>query len=90
MITFACSATPASNRLSFGAQSFDPAELKTLERHHEPADVERSVALARDAGFERLNLDLIYAIPGQTMASWMRSLEAALSPSASRTCRATA
>ncbi|MDB5328155.1 MAG: coproporphyrinogen oxidase, anaerobic [Phycisphaerales bacterium] len=66
------------NRLSFGAQSFDLAELKTLERHHEPADVERSISLAREAGFERLNLDLIYAIPGQTMASWQRSLEAAL------------
>jgi oxygen-independent coproporphyrinogen-3 oxidase len=66
------------DRLSFGAQYFDPAELKTLERHHMPADVERSVLLARDAGFERLNLDLIYAIPGQTLDSWQRSLGAAL------------
>lgn len=65
------------DRLSFGAQSFDPLELKTLERHHDPADVRRSVALARDSGFTRLNLDLIYAIPGQTMASWRRSLDAA-------------
>jgi oxygen-independent coproporphyrinogen-3 oxidase len=66
------------NRLSFGAQSFDPAELKTLERHHDPADVARSLELARQAGFERLNVDLIYAIPGQTMESWQASLEAAL------------
>ncbi|HEX8325006.1 MAG TPA: radical SAM family heme chaperone HemW [Tepidisphaeraceae bacterium] len=66
------------DRLSFGAQSFDVAELKTLERHHEPPDVERSVSLARDAGFNRINLDLIYAIPGQTMASWHRSLQSAL------------
>jgi oxygen-independent coproporphyrinogen-3 oxidase len=66
-------------RLSFGAQSFDPAQLKTLERHHDPSDVARSVALARDAGFHRLNLDLIYAIPGQDLASWLDSLETAIS-----------
>ena len=66
------------DRLSFGAQSFDPDELKTLERHHSPADVKRSVALAHDAGFGRLNLDLIYAIPGQDAASWQRSLDAAV------------
>jgi oxygen-independent coproporphyrinogen-3 oxidase len=66
------------NRLSFGAQSFDSAELKILERHHEPDDVFRSVELARSAGFERLNLDLIFAIPGQDLASWRRSLNAAL------------
>lgn len=66
------------NRLSFGAQSFNPAELKTLERHHDPADVPRSIEIARDAGFQRLNLDLIYAIPGQDLASWMQSLEQAI------------
>jgi oxygen-independent coproporphyrinogen-3 oxidase len=65
-------------RLSFGAQSFDAGELKTLERHHEPEDVYRSVELARSAGFERLNLDLIFAIPGQDLASWQRSVSAAL------------
>jgi oxygen-independent coproporphyrinogen-3 oxidase len=67
------------NRLSFGAQSFDADELKTLERHHEPEDVRRSVELARSAGFERLNLDLIFAIPGQDLPSWRRSLASALS-----------
>jgi oxygen-independent coproporphyrinogen-3 oxidase len=67
------------DRLSFGAQSFDLAELATLERHHDPADVDRSVALARDAGFARVNLDLIYAIPGQSLASWDASLARALS-----------
>jgi oxygen-independent coproporphyrinogen-3 oxidase len=66
------------NRLSFGAQSFDTAELNTLERHHDPADVARSVTIARSAGFERLNVDLIYAIPGQSIASWARSLDAAI------------
>src|SRR6185437_1481222 len=51
------------NRMSFGAQSFDPTDLKRLERHHDPADVPRSLDIARRAGSERLNLDLIYAIP---------------------------
>jgi oxygen-independent coproporphyrinogen-3 oxidase len=66
------------NRLSFGAQSFDRAELAALERHHDPADVGRSVAIARAAGFERLNVDLIYAVPGQSLESWARSLDAAI------------
>ncbi|HRK30213.1 MAG TPA: radical SAM family heme chaperone HemW [Tepidisphaeraceae bacterium] len=70
-----CGAT----RLSFGAQSFDRAELKMLERHHNPDDVARSVALARAAGFERINVDLIFGIPGQTMRSWLHSLETAIS-----------
>jgi oxygen-independent coproporphyrinogen-3 oxidase len=66
------------DRLSFGAQSFNPTELKLLERHHDPADVPRSVAIAREAGFSRVNVDLIYAIPGQDLAAWSVSLEAAL------------
>jgi oxygen-independent coproporphyrinogen III oxidase len=65
-------------RLSFGAQSFDPAELAMLERQHDPSDVVQSVRLARAAGFDRLNVDLIYAICGQSVASWARSLEAAI------------
>ena len=66
------------DRLSFGAQSFDPRELKVLERHHDPDDVPRSVAIARQAGFTRLNLDLIFAIPGQDLSSWSDSLERAI------------
>ncbi|MEZ0264677.1 MAG: radical SAM family heme chaperone HemW, partial [Phycisphaerae bacterium] len=66
------------DRLSFGAQSFDPAELKLLERHHDPADVPASIALARAAGFTRLNVDLIYALPGQTVDQWAYSLDRAI------------
>jgi oxygen-independent coproporphyrinogen-3 oxidase len=66
------------DRLSFGAQSFDPRELKTLERHHDPDDVPRSIAIARKAGFTRLNVDLIFAIPGQDLSSWSDSLERAI------------
>jgi oxygen-independent coproporphyrinogen-3 oxidase len=65
-------------RLSFGAQSFDERELAQLERHHKPEQVGQSIAIARDAGFERLNVDLIFAIPGQTLESWQRSLDTAL------------
>jgi oxygen-independent coproporphyrinogen-3 oxidase len=66
------------DRLSFGAQSFTKSELATLERHHDPDDVPRSLEIAREAGFSRLNVDLIYAIPNQTMADWSHSLESAI------------
>ena len=66
------------DRLSFGAQSFDQRELDLLERHHDPDDVPRSVELATTAGFGRINLDLIFALPGQSPESWHRSLSAAL------------
>jgi oxygen-independent coproporphyrinogen-3 oxidase len=66
------------NRVSFGAQSFNLTELKLLERHHDPDDVPLSVEIAKQAGFERMNVDLIYAIPGQDLASWAASLEAAI------------
>lgn len=66
------------NRLSIGAQSFNPTHLKTLERWHDPASVGRAVALARQAGFRELNLDLIFAIPGQTLDDLDRDLDALL------------
>ncbi len=66
------------DRLSFGAQSFDQRDLMALERHHHPDDVHRSLDLARQASFTRLNIDLIYAIPGQSLESWQASLNHAL------------
>src|SRR5438552_11534713 len=66
------------DRLSFGGQSFNPSELKMLERHHDPQDVPRSIDIARRAGFDRLNVDLIYAIPGQSLNSWLQSLESTI------------
>lgn len=56
------------NRISIGAQSFDRASLAALERWHDPASVGRAVDLARKAGIDNLSLDLIWAIPGQTLA----------------------
>lgn len=65
-------------RISFGAQSFDAAELRFLDRIHSPEATEASLRLAREAGFEHTNLDLIYALPGQTMAAWERTLRHAI------------
>jgi oxygen-independent coproporphyrinogen-3 oxidase len=66
------------NRVSVGAQSFDRDHLVTLERHHEPANVGRSVELLRGAGVDDVNVDLIFGIPGQTLASWRSDLDAVL------------
>ncbi len=66
------------NRLSIGAQSFHPQRLETLERRHDPANVRRSVRLARSAGIDDVNIDLIFGIPGETLDEWRADLEAAL------------
>ena len=63
------------NRLSFGVQSANPAELRMLERAHDFIEVIQSVKWARQAGFERLNLDLIYGLPEQTLANWQNSVK---------------
>lgn len=65
------------NRLSLGAQSFDEAVLKRLGRAHTPVQIESTFGNARKAGFENLNLDLIYGVPGQTLDSWKSTLERA-------------
>ena len=65
-------------RLSIGAQSFDPAELRALGRRHSPLDAADAVAAARGADFVSVSIDLLYDVPGQTVDAWSRSLEAAL------------
>src|SRR5262249_57229013 len=55
------------NRLSFGVQSLDDAELGRLGRIHDAASARRAFALARAAGFENLSIDLMYAFPGHTL-----------------------
>jgi putative oxygen-independent coproporphyrinogen III oxidase len=67
------------NRLSLGVQSFDEAELRFLGRRHTAAQTRRALALIRAAGFTNLGLDLIYGLPGQTTAAWLKTLETALS-----------
>ena len=66
------------NRISFGAQSLHPGELRRLGRRHSPSDVGAAVDAARRAGIASVSLDLLYDVPGQTEASWAASLEAAL------------
>lgn len=63
------------NRLSIGAQSFDDRVLEGLGRVHRARDISETVAMARQAGFDNINLDLMFAVPNQTMDSWKESLE---------------
>lgn len=62
------------NRLSLGVQSANTSELRLLDRIHNIQDVTEAVSWARQAGFDNLNLDFIFGLPGQTMASWRDSL----------------
>ncbi|MDE7322899.1 MAG: radical SAM family heme chaperone HemW [Lachnospiraceae bacterium] len=63
------------NRLSIGLQSADNAELMLLGRIHTYEDFIETYNQAREAGFENINIDLISALPGQNMESWIRTLE---------------
>lgn len=66
------------NRISFGVQSFQYEELRFLERIHSSGEALDAFRLARSAGFENINLDLIFGLPGQAMDSWSGSLEQAI------------
>jgi oxygen-independent coproporphyrinogen-3 oxidase len=62
------------NRVSMGVQSWDPQLLKVLGRVHDAEQVRKSFAILRAAGFDNLNLDLIYGVPGQTLSQWEDSV----------------
>lgn len=66
------------NRVSLGAQSFEPELLHLLGREHTPAQVAESVHLLRAVGMPQVNLDLMFCLPGQTPPQWRHTLEAAL------------
>jgi oxygen-independent coproporphyrinogen-3 oxidase len=66
-------------RISLGMQSAVPRVLEVLDRRHRPGRPEEAVAEARAAGFEHVNLDLIYGAPYESDADWQRSLDAAIS-----------
>jgi putative oxygen-independent coproporphyrinogen III oxidase len=66
--------TSGFSRVSMGAQSFDVHVLAALERVHSPDSVRSAFAAARAAGYENVNLDLIYGAHGETLASWERTL----------------
>lgn len=65
-------------RISFGMQSARPHVLQLLDRHHTPGRPEACVTEARAAGFEHVNLDLIYGTPGESDDDWRASLDAAI------------
>jgi oxygen-independent coproporphyrinogen-3 oxidase len=65
------------DRISLGAQSFRPDSLRVLERHHGLEEVQRAVEIVRDR-FPRWSLDLIFGVPGSSLADWERDLEIAM------------
>lgn len=91
-VEFTCEANPATvtpeiaatlaqtgvNRVSVGAQSFHRSELRVLDRIHEPAQVGETVRNLRAAGIPQVNLDLIFAAPGQSLGAWRDNLQQAL------------
>lgn len=66
------------NRLSIGAQSFDAQRLIHMGRSHTPEQTRSAVREGRAAGFTNIGLDLIYGLPGQTLAEWEQDLDQAL------------
>jgi len=63
------------SRISLGVQSWDDALLKTLGRVHNAAQAEKTYGVLRDAGFANVNIDLMFAVPGQTLAQWQATLQ---------------
>lgn len=66
------------NRISIGAQSFDDESLSRIGRIHNANDIWEACNTARAAGFENINLDLMYGLPGQTLSAHLESVNAAL------------
>jgi oxygen-independent coproporphyrinogen-3 oxidase len=66
------------NRLSMGAQSFDAGLLRWMGRIHTPDEIVEAVRAGRQAGFDNINLDFIFALPSQSIAIWAETLDRAL------------
>ncbi len=66
------------NRISLGAQSFDAEMLRLLGRQHAPEDIAGTCELLREHGFTNINIDLMFALPGQSELKWISTIEAAL------------
>jgi oxygen-independent coproporphyrinogen III oxidase len=66
------------NRVSIGAQSFIPHELELLERIHDPEAIGRTVEQAKNEGFDNVSVDLMFALPNQTLEDWDYSLKQAI------------
>ncbi|GAJ99090.1 LOW QUALITY PROTEIN: radical SAM protein [Geomicrobium sp. JCM 19055] len=70
--------THGINRLSVGVQTFDPTLLETIGRTHSVADVHALLEKARGLGLNNISIDLMYALPGQTEASWLQTVDRAI------------
>ncbi|SDI34478.1 radical SAM family heme chaperone HemW [Natribacillus halophilus] len=66
------------NRLSIGVQTFSPTLLETIGRTHSVDDVGETISLARELGFNNISIDLMFALPGQTMDQWEETLQQAI------------
>ncbi len=66
------------SRISMGVQSFQPGLLDALGRVHSLEQVERSIELLKTEGWDNFNLDMIFAIPGQTLKMWEQDLDAVI------------
>jgi oxygen-independent coproporphyrinogen-3 oxidase len=67
------------NRVSLGVQSFDDGELRFLKRRHTAGQAIEAIHELKASGFAKVGIDLMYGLPGQTEAGWMRTLEKAAS-----------
>jgi len=63
------------SRISLGVQSWDDGLLKTLGRIHDAAQAEKTFYVLREAGFSNINIDLMFAVPGQTLGQWQATLD---------------
>ena len=66
------------NRISFGVESMDQDELVSIGRPGSASVASRAVELAQECGFENINLDLMYGLPGQTREGWLQTLHSAI------------
>ena len=66
------------NRLSLGVQSMDDQLLAAIGRIHSAKEAEQAVRMAREAGFDNINLDLMYGLPGQSAMQWKETLQKAI------------
>ncbi len=66
------------NRISFGVQSFDDEALKRIGRIHNASEAERAVKMAQDAGIDNINVDLMYALPNQTLDGALADIDKAV------------
>ena len=66
------------NRISMGVQSFNDTQLKRLGRRHDAEKARQAVKNAREAGYDNISIDLIFALPGSTIAEWEHDLDSAI------------